>query len=116
MLKEIVSREYTMHKERQTLRAFFAWATRKARLPSSPAEELRMVQAGEDKAAFRTVEEVEEILQRGGLADDEVNALWESLYLTEEEIDEILRTVEKRAALFRVADSLYNTTIVDYTT
>ncbi len=97
--REREAKGVTVHKERQTLRAFFKWAARKTRLPSSPAEELRMVQAGEDKSAFRTVDEVEEILQRGALADDEVNALWEGLYLTEEEIGEILRTIEAKADL-----------------
>lgn len=97
--REREAKGVTVHKERQTLRAFFKWAARKTRLPSSPAEELRMVQAGEDKAAFKTVEEVEEILQRGGLTDDDVNTLWESLYLTEDEIGEILETVEKKADL-----------------
>lgn len=87
----------TVRKERQTLRAFFKWAAGKARMAGSPAEELRMVQAGEDKDHFRTVGEVEEILQRGGLGDEEASALWDGLYLTQAEIGAILTTVEKQA-------------------
>lgn len=87
----------TVQKERQTLLAFFKWVTRKVRLPSSPAGELRMVQAGKDRAPFRTLEEVEAILKRGGLSDEETAALWESLYLTGEEIGEILTIVKEEA-------------------
>ena len=55
------------------------------------------MQAGQDKAPFRTREEVDDIVRRGGLSDDEEIALWESLYLTQQEIGEILAMVEGKA-------------------
>jgi site-specific recombinase XerD len=87
----------TVQKERQTLLAFFKWVARKVHLRSSPAGDLRMVQAGKDRSPFRTLEEVEAILKRGGLSDEETAALWESLYLTGEEIGEILTIVKEEA-------------------
>jgi len=89
--------EVTVLKERQTVKQLFDWAVRKTSLKVSPAIDLRRVQAGQDPDDFRTREEIEEILNRGGLSDNEVLALWKSLYLLPEEIAEILALVRDRA-------------------
>lgn len=87
----------TVLKERQTLKLLFAWAVRKKLLRESPARDLRRVQAGRDRNSFRTLEDIEAILERGGLSDEEVAALWECVYLTLAEIGEILSLVRERA-------------------
>ena len=86
----------TVLKERQTLVAFFRWACLRAGI-ASPADELRTVQAGDDKGAFRTLAEVEEIVARGGLDDVAACTLWEGLFLTPVEIADVLTTVQEKA-------------------
>lgn len=87
----------TVKKERQTIMLLFAWAVRNSHLPASPAEDLETIRAGRNRDSFRTLEEVEEIVARGELADDEALKSWESLFLTQEEIGEILSLVKERA-------------------
>ncbi len=87
----------TVRKERQTLVSFFAWAVRNGYLATSPAAVLPTIKSQETSSPFRTLEEVEEILKRGGLDDAEAEELWDCLYLTQEEISGILDLVLKHA-------------------
>lgn len=87
----------TVNKERRTLLTLFGWALRQDYLDASPAASLPVFEADSDGPPFRTVEEIEEILSRGDLDDIEVKDLWECLYLTQEEIGEILSLVKERA-------------------
>lgn len=81
------------------MKSLFDWAVRKGKvLHKSPATDLRRPQAGVDRDEFRTLEEVEEIVARGGLTDDEELEYWESLFLTEDQIGETLSFVRDRAA------------------
>ena len=87
----------TVKKERQTIMSLFDWAVRNKYLPASPATDLETIKAGRNRDSFRTIEEVEEIVARGGLADEEEAKYWESLFLTQEDIGEILSLVDERA-------------------
>jgi len=85
----------TVSKERYTVGQFFGWAVRQGYLSESPAKGLTEVKAAGDLPAFRTVEEIEAALARGGLDQEEVLALWDCLYLTPGEIAEILALVRQ---------------------
>jgi hypothetical protein len=52
---------------------------------------------GKDKPPFQTREEIERKIARGGLTDDQVGELWDSLYLTADELAELLRHVQATA-------------------
>jgi integrase len=87
----------TVSKERETVVGFFRWAVARAYLGASPAADLTRVKAGGDPPPFRTVQEIEAIVNRGGLSESESWGLWRCLYLTPAEIGEVLRLVRERA-------------------
>ncbi len=88
----------TVSKERETAVQFFGWAVARAYLTESPTEELTTIKTeGNRSSKFRTVEEVEGIIARGGLTKSQEWALWDWLYLTPAEIAEILATVRERS-------------------
>lgn len=86
----------TVAKERQSIIAFFDWAVTMRYLSSSPAANLDTVPESRRNDRFRTTEEIEAKLARGGLNDDEIQAAWKCLYLTTEEIANILAIVKSR--------------------
>ena len=88
----------TVKKERQTLISVFAWAIQQEILQTSPAAALPVIKADRDRPPFRTLEEIEEMLDQGKLDDSQTAELWECLYLTPEEIAEIFALVKQRAA------------------
>ena len=93
--REQQTKPVTVIKERQTVKSMFDWATRKLPLlHASPATELRRPQAGVDRHEFRTLVEIQETVGRGGLTDEEEMEYWESLYLTEKEVGEVLASVQ----------------------
>lgn len=87
----------TVVRERNTLQRFFNWLVGRGHLETSPAAQLETIKAGRDLPPFRTVAEIEAIIERGGLDDAEKNELWECLYLDPAEIAELLGTVRQRA-------------------
>src|SRR5579884_46600 len=87
----------TVSKERETIANFFDWAVGYGYLEASPAENLTRIKTCGDLPPFRTVQEIEQIVSRGGLADSEAWALWDCLYLTPSEIAEVLVLVSERA-------------------
>ena len=87
----------TVSKERVTFGQFFAWAVSNRYLTESPAENLTRVKPSGDLPAFRTYGELETTIERGGLSPREILALWDALFLTPEEIAEILKLVRERS-------------------
>lgn len=67
-------------------------------LCASPAAGLAPIKGGEDRPPFRTSTEVERIIERGGLSDEQRFDLWECLYLSPPEIAVLLATVKANAA------------------
>lgn len=102
----------TVQKERITLIQFYKWVVRQGYLEISPAADLPVIKGGEDSSHFRTVEEIQRILQRGGLSKDETMQLWQCLYLTPQEIALLLQIVKSNAKDDR---SLLLHTIAAYT-
>jgi integrase len=83
----------TVKKERQTLAVFFAWLVARGDLRANPCAALPRFKAGKQRGRFRTLAEIEEILDRGGLSEAEVGELSKCLYLAEAETAEILGLV-----------------------
>jgi integrase len=89
----------TVHKERDTIVQLFAWLTSQGYLETSPAVGLTPIKEEVELPPFRTIDEIEAILVRGGLTDTEALALWDCLYLSPAEISDLLRTVRARAEI-----------------
>lgn len=88
----------TVRKERFTLIKLFEWAVDHGQLSTSPAAKLGTIKGGADKKPFRTVSEIEAILERGGLSDVEAADHWDCLYLTPPEIGKLLVLVRRKAS------------------
>jgi integrase len=89
----------TAERERITLLQFYKWVVKQQYLSQSPAAGLSPIRGGEDRPPFRTVAEVERILERGGLSDEGRLDLWDTLYLAPPEIAGLLATVRANAAI-----------------
>ncbi len=87
----------TVMKERQTLVSFFAWACEQFHVISSPAVGLETFEKSGNQDRFRTLDEIDESLGRGGLSSKELTNLWKCLYLDERRIAELLALMEVRA-------------------
>ena len=87
----------TVAKERFTLVKLFDWAVSHGFMEISPAAKLPSIRGDADKKPFRTSGEIEVTLTRGGLNDDEAASLWNSVYLTPDEIGGLLGLVRAKA-------------------
>ncbi|QDT16377.1 tyrosine-type recombinase/integrase [Alienimonas californiensis] len=87
----------TVELERQTLRQFFSWATEEQLTADDPAAGVKRVGAKPAQEKFHTCGEIEAIVARGGLSDEEHRKLWESLFLLPDEIGELLALAKENA-------------------
>ncbi len=87
----------TVCRERNTLLRFFRWVISQEYISESPAVQLDPIPCGTDLPPFRTVEEIEKILKRGGMNPQEQKDVWECLYLSPPEIAELLELVRQNA-------------------
>jgi integrase len=87
----------TVRHVRNTLLRFFQWAVSQGYVEKSPVATLEPIRAGRDMPPFRTIAEIEAIIERGGLDDDGTRELWKCLYLSPREIAELLQTVRQNA-------------------
>jgi integrase len=87
----------TMKKELGTLSGIWSWGARMG-LVSGPFPSKGLVYPKTtQKPPFQTRGEIERRIARGGLKPDEEAELWDALFLTLTEIDEVLRHVESAA-------------------
>lgn len=87
----------TVKKELVTLRLVWNWAGELGYVVGpSPVRKLKNLQTAE-RQVFRTAQEIEEIIARGGLTNEEIGELWEGLYLTREEVAALLTHIERTA-------------------
>jgi integrase len=87
----------TLKKEIASLRAAWNWATRTGILKGSfPGRGLTYPKTDE-KPPFQTREEIERKIARGGLSPEQIEELWESLFLTKAELVEFLAFVKANA-------------------
>jgi integrase len=89
--------EATADKERRTLLHFFHWAVAQKNLTVNPAAEIPVLKGERDRPPFRTLAEVQAILDRGGLTPAEELDLWECIFLGPAEIAGLLTLVRKQA-------------------
>jgi integrase len=87
----------TVAKERETVAKFFLWTVQHGYLTVSPATGLPRIKEQGNRPPFRTLHEIDEILQRGGLDTKAKLALWDSLFLAPTEIACLLELVRQRS-------------------
>ena len=90
-------RPETVRKEVATFRLIWNWAaTRGHVVGPAPTKGLKYPKT-EQKPPFMPREEIEKVIKRGGLTDKQEARLWECLFLTISEVQEVLAHVEKNA-------------------
>jgi integrase len=83
----------TLRKEMASFRACWNWGVQTGQLRGMfPGRGLKYPKTDE-KPPFQTRAEIERQIARGGLADTEIRQLWDSLFLTRPEIDQLLQHV-----------------------
>jgi integrase len=87
----------TVAKEQGTLNQFFGWAVTAGHLATSPVTGLPRVKPRGDLPPFRTLQEIEMTVARGGLSQREVLSLWDCLFLSPGQIAELLSLVNERS-------------------
>lgn len=87
----------TIKKELTTLRLVWNWAKRQEHVDSSPPIDRVLYPKRDEKPPFLTIPEIQRILDRGVSKAREAE-LWESLYLTRQEVEQLLGHVEKQPA------------------
>jgi integrase len=83
----------TIKKEIASLSAAWGWATRMGLLTGPFPSKGLVYQKAVEKPPFRTSAEIERQIERGGLSAEERRELWDSLFLTLSEINEVLEHV-----------------------
>jgi integrase len=88
----------TIRKEITTLSGVWGWARATGRVEGPfPNKGLRYAKTSE-KPPFQTREEIERQISRGGLSAAEQELLWDCLYLTGSDLEEVLEIIKQRAA------------------
>jgi integrase len=90
------TRPYTIRKELRTFRDVWEWANGEGLIPILPPWEISSLPLGRDRGRepFRMFDEIETRIKRGGLSAHEEADLWECLYLTGEQVREVLDFVQ----------------------
>lgn len=90
-------RPETVRKEVATFRLIWNWAVTLGHIVGpAPTKGLKYPKT-EQKPPFMTREDIEKVIKRGGLTEKQEAGLWECLFLTISEVQEILAFVEKNA-------------------
>jgi integrase len=88
----------TIKKETETLRQLWNWGVGLSFLTGpAPVKGVRFAK-GKDRPPFQTWAEIEKAIARGGLSKEEQAELWECLFLTREQVAEVLANVKKQKA------------------
>jgi integrase len=90
---------YTIRKEVRTFRQAWTWAVEMGHTKAAPGWRLKSLDMDKDRGRepFRTYSQIEQKSKRGGLSEDEEASLWETLYLTSEELSGLLDFVKEKA-------------------
>lgn len=87
----------TMRKELATFSAVWSWARVTRRVEGLfPNKGLRFPKTNE-KPPFQTREEIDRQIARGGLTENEQEALWDCLYLTPADLEKVLKIIKGHA-------------------
>ena len=88
----------TIKKELTTLRLMWNWARNASHFDRVLPQKGIRYPKSEDKPRFQTWKEIEQKITCGGLSDAAQADLWDCLFLTLPEIDELLKCVQRTAA------------------
>ncbi|MBL8829369.1 MAG: site-specific integrase [Planctomycetaceae bacterium] len=89
----------TVNREQITIKSFYDWVMLQDDIPTFPypAEKLPRFKGSRDRDPFKTVEEIQAVIDRGGLDERQSLDQWECLYLDPAKIAALLATVQERA-------------------
>ena len=91
----------TVRKELATLSSIWSkWGIPQRLVESQPPTRGLIYHKGKQKLPFQTRKQIERQIARGGLTPTQIAALWESLFLSKEEIAELLRFIDGKEPLF----------------
>jgi integrase len=85
---------YTMRKEISSFRTIWNWAIQRGLLTASFPNQGLVFPKMDEKPPFQTWEEVERQVKRGGLTAAETQNLWDCVFLSVEQIQELLAHVQ----------------------
>ena len=88
----------TIKKEVASLSTIWAWAQRHGHVHEALCKSGLRYPKTDERPAFQTIAEVNSKISKGGLSADEQTDLWNSVYLTVDEISELLNFVRGNAA------------------
>jgi integrase len=90
---------YTVRKELRTFRKVWVWAVEHGHTTSPPPWEVKSVALPKDRGreSFKTHDQIARILKRGKVSEADEARLWETLYLTGREIEDLLAYVREHA-------------------
>jgi integrase len=90
-------RPYTVRKELKSFRHAWAWCRSRGLVPVAPVWVLGEITLPKDREPepFRTMAEIRERIDRGGLSAADQRRLWDGLYLTGPELMELLSHVRR---------------------
>jgi len=87
----------TIRKELSTFSAVWSWGRATGRVDGPfPNKGLRFAKTNE-RPPFQTKEEIDRQIARGSLSENEQEALWDCLYLTPADLEEVLKIIKNRA-------------------
>jgi site-specific recombinase XerD len=87
----------TIKKEITTFRLIWHWALNRKYVDGPPPTKGIAYAKRDERPSFMTWQEIEQTISRGGMPVEEEEALWDCLFLTREEIDEVLAHVSQAA-------------------
>ena len=87
----------TVRKEIATLRLIWNWGNRNGLLAGECPTRGLQYPKSDEKPPFMTWEEIEHRIDRGGLTEAEEGELWDCLFLTTDQIEELLADVRGRS-------------------
>jgi len=87
----------TVRKEITTLGAIWSWASEDYELPAFPSKRKLRYRKSAEKPPFQTWEEIEQQIARGALTDKQIAGLWECLFLSLDQVEELLAYVKENA-------------------
>jgi integrase len=87
----------TIEKELETLRVIWRWGLRTGHITARVPWEMKSLKLppAAHKPPYRTIDEIERVLSRGGVDPGKEETLWETLYLKDEHIKEVLDLVQR---------------------
>lgn len=89
----------TITKELTTFRLIWNWAAQRAYVTGpTPTKGVNLPKSA-DKPPFMTMDEIQKKIERGGLTPEQLKRLWDSVFLTKEQTDELLQTVQSMSLL-----------------